>query len=213
MTQSRQCGGFPAHDTAGSATGAADFSSTEVAESARGHDMKNRKLSSAQPLSRPLSRQLLRLPYTKILLLVLLTLSLHGTVQAQMADKGQVEGYSETVPRRARRTVTANPEESLRTARVIYVRSISVFVTAEDIENKLRRNQQFQRLGMVITRQEADADLILEVRRSVLTKFVFTAIEPRSLIVVASGKLSSLGGTVDGKVAKLFMKQLMAARR
>jgi hypothetical protein len=50
-----------------------------------------------------------------------------------------------------------------------------------------------------------DADLILEVRRGVLTKFVFTAIEPETLILVASGKLSSLGGTVDGKVADLFM--------
>jgi hypothetical protein len=92
------------------------------------------------------------------------------------------------------------------------VRSLSALVTAEDIENKLRKHPDFRRLGLVITRQEMDADLILEVRRSVLTKFVFTAIEPEMLILVASGKLSSLGGTVDGKVANLFMKQIVAAR-
>jgi hypothetical protein len=92
------------------------------------------------------------------------------------------------------------------------VRSHSTLVTTEDIENKLRRHPDFQRLGLVVTRQEMDADLILEVRRSVLTKFVFTAIVPETLILVASGKLSSLGGTVDGKVASLFMKQLVAAR-
>jgi hypothetical protein len=31
-------------------------------------------------------------------------------------------------------------------------------------------------------------------------------------MVVASGKLSSLGGTVAGKVAKRFLKQVMQAR-
>jgi len=85
-------------------------------------------------------------------------------------------------------------------------------VTTEDIENKLRKHPDFQRLGLIVTRQEMDADLILEMRRSVLTKFVFTAIEPKTLILVASGKISSLGGTVDGKVASLFMKQLVATR-
>jgi hypothetical protein len=148
-----------------------------------------------------------------LVLLVLLVCPSYPTVHAQVAENGQVQGYSDSVPIRPRRTAPANAAETLRTARVIYVRSISVFVTTEDIENKLRRNRDFQRFGMVITRQEADADLILEVRRSVLTKFVFTAIDPGTLVVVASGKLSSLGGTVDGKVAKLFMKQVTSARQ
>jgi hypothetical protein len=46
----------------------------------------------------------------------------------------------------------------------------------------------------------------------VLTKYVYTAIDPRANIVVASGKLSSLGGTVAGKVAKRFLKEVMKAR-
>lgn len=126
----------------------------------------------------------------------------------------QVEPFGENIARRARRAEsTKDPVEILRTARYIYARSLSEFVTAEDIENKLRRNADFQRYGMVITRMEADADIVLEVKRSVLTKFVFTAIEPSTLIVGASGKFSSLGGTVDGKVASLFMKQVIAARQ
>ena len=126
----------------------------------------------------------------------------------------QVEPFGENIARRARRAeTTKNPVEVLRTAQYIYVRSLSAFVTAEDIENKLRRSADFQRYGMVITRMEADADIVLEVRRSILTKFVFTAVDPSNLIVGASGKLSSLGGTVDGKVASLFMKQVVAARQ
>lgn len=125
----------------------------------------------------------------------------------------EVQPFSENTPRRARRAESIpNASDVARSARVIYVNSQSALVTSDDIENKLRKHPDFQRLGLVVTRQPADADLILEVRRSVLTKFVFTAIEPETLIVVASGKLSSLGGTVDGKVAKLFMKQLVAAR-
>jgi hypothetical protein len=125
----------------------------------------------------------------------------------------EVQPFSENVTRRARRSESIpNAGDVARSARFIYVNSQSALVTAEDIENKLRKHPDFQRLGLIVTRQQADADLILQVRRSVLTKFVFTAIEPETLVVVASGKLSSLGGTVDGKVAKLFMKQLVAAR-
>lgn len=67
-------------------------------------------------------------------------------------------------------------------------------------------------MGLVITRDEAAADLILEVHHDHFTKYVYTAIDPRANIVVASGKLSSLGGTVAGKVAKRFLKQVMQAR-
>lgn len=67
-------------------------------------------------------------------------------------------------------------------------------------------------MGLVLTRNERDADIILEVHHDRLTKYVYTAIDSRQNIVVASGKLSSLGGTVAGKVAKRFMKQVMQAR-
>jgi hypothetical protein len=125
----------------------------------------------------------------------------------------EVQPFSENSTRQARRADSVTSAgEIARAVRFVYVRSHSALVTAEDIENKLRRHRDFQRLGLIVTRQEMDANLILEVRRSVLTKFVFTAIQPETLILVASGKLSSLGGTVDGKVASLFMKQLVTAR-
>lgn len=105
-----------------------------------------------------------------------------------------------------------NPMESLRAAKRIYVTSQSVLVGQSVIETKLRNRQEFQQLGLMITRDAREADLILEVKHDVLTKYVFTAVDPRTNIVVASGKLSSLGGTVGGKVAERFLKQLMRAR-
>lgn len=106
----------------------------------------------------------------------------------------------------------ANAIESIKNAKLIFVRSHSLLVGQSVLETKLRNRKEFQQLGLMITRDEAAADLILEVRHDVFTKYVFTAIDPSTNVVVASGKLSSLGGTVAGKVAKRFMKQVMNAR-
>lgn len=67
-------------------------------------------------------------------------------------------------------------------------------------------------MGLVITRDEAAADIILEVHHDRFTKYVYTAVDRRTNAVLASGKLSSLGGTVAGKVAKRFLKQVTQAR-
>lgn len=107
---------------------------------------------------------------------------------------------------------TPDPVASLRSAKLIYVKSSSVLVGNSVIEEKLQQRAEFSQMGLVITRDPNAADLILEVHHDVLTKYVYTAIDPKSNIVVASGKLSSLGGTVAGKVAKRFLKEVMKAR-
>jgi hypothetical protein len=107
---------------------------------------------------------------------------------------------------------TPDPVASLRSAKLIYVKSSSILVGTSVIEDKLQKRPEFTQMGLVITRDESAADLILEVDHDVLTKYVYTAVDRRSKIVVASGKLSSLGGTVAGKVAKRFLKQVMQAR-
>lgn len=107
----------------------------------------------------------------------------------------------------------SDPATSLRTAKFIFVRSTSLLVGTAVVEEKLRKRQEFQQLGLLVTRDVRTADLILEVRHDLFTMYVYTAIDPRTRVVVASGKLSSLGGTVAAKVAERFMKQLIVARR
>ena len=107
---------------------------------------------------------------------------------------------------------TTDPLASLRTARLIYVDSSSLLVGRSVIEEKLQQRREFAQLGLAITRDVNQADLILELHHDLFTKYVYTAIDRRSKIIVASGKLSSLGGTVAGKVAKRFLKQVMKAR-
>jgi hypothetical protein len=77
------------------------------------------------------------------------------------------------------------------------------------VEDKLLKRPELQQLGFVITREGREADLILELRHDLFTKYVFTVIDARTGLVLASGKLSSVGGTVAGKVAKRFVKEMM----
>lgn len=92
--------------------------------------------------------------------------------------------------------------------RRVFVRSKSLLVRAAVVEDKLLKRPEFAQLGFVITRDEADADLILELRHDLLTKYVFSVVDVRTQTLLASGKVSSLGGTVGGKVAKRFVKEM-----
>src|SRR5918992_5297126 len=92
--------------------------------------------------------------------------------------------------------------------RRVFVRSEALLVRAAVVEEKLLKRAEFNQLGLVLTRNEADADIILELRHDVLTKYVYSAVDAKTQTVIAGGKVSSLGGTVAGKVAKRFLKQL-----
>ena len=108
--------------------------------------------------------------------------------------------------------VYRDPQAALRNAKMIYVKSTSLLVGVAVIEEKLQKRREFAQLCLVITRDIEEADLILVVEHDLFTKYTYTAIHKDTNIVVASGKLSSLGGTVAGKVAKRFMKQVVKAR-
>lgn len=92
--------------------------------------------------------------------------------------------------------------------RRVFVRSKSLLVSAAVVEDKLLKQPDFQQRNFVITRDGDEADIVIELRHDVLTKYVFTVIDVKSQTVLAGGKLSSLGGTVAEKVAKRFIKEM-----
>src|SRR5262249_6739160 len=94
------------------------------------------------------------------------------------------------------------------TERLVFVRSNSLLVKGAVVEEKLLKNPEFKELGFAITRDSSQADMILELRHDLLTKYVFSVVDNRTGAVVAAGKLSSLGGTVADKVAKQFVKKM-----
>ena len=103
--------------------------------------------------------------------------------------------------------------ERIVNARRVFVRSTSLLVRAAVVEDKLLKNSQFKQMGFVITRDPRDADFVLELRHDLLTMYVFSVVDAKTMNVVAGAKLSSLGGTVAGKVAKRFVKEMSGVRQ
>jgi hypothetical protein len=103
--------------------------------------------------------------------------------------------------------------ERIVTTRRVFVRSTSLLVRAAVVEDKLLKNSQFKQMGFAITRDPRDADFVLELRHDLLTMYVFTVVDVKTMNVVAGAKLSSLGGTVAGKVAKRFVKEMSGVRQ
>jgi hypothetical protein len=123
------------------------------------------------------------------------------TVVCGCVAEGRAQEMSLRSVERAR-TVTSTTE------RKVFVRSKALLVKASVVEDKLMKRPEFAQMGLVLTRDPIDADIILELRHDILTKYVYSAIDARTQVVLAGGKVSSLGGTVAGKVAKRFLKQL-----
>ena len=139
----------------------------------------------------------------------------NASAQLPGKDEGSAPAGGKSVPiitKAVSAPGNTDPIVALRSAKLIYVSSSSLLVGVSVIEAKLQKRAEFSQMGLVITRELEAADLILEVQHDVLTKYVYTAIDRRTNMVLASGKLSSLGGTVAGKVAKRFLKQLLQAR-
>jgi hypothetical protein len=106
-----------------------------------------------------------------------------------------------------------DPMAMLASARIVYVYSRTMFVKAEVIENELRKRDDFQRSGLLLTRNRSDADLTIEVRRSnFTTEYPYVVVDSKTQFIVASGRVNSLFGTAAGRIAKGFMKQLEKAR-
>jgi len=101
----------------------------------------------------------------------------------------------------------------LARARTIFVHSRTVLVKPEVIESELQKRDDFQRSGLLLTKDPKAADLTIEVRRANLTtEYPYVAIDSRTKLIVASGKVNSLFGTAANKIAKGFMKQWERAR-
>jgi hypothetical protein len=105
------------------------------------------------------------------------------------------------------------PVDVLRSAQTIFIRTKSHYFKPAALEQALLDRNEFQAWNMVISRDETDADLIIEVDRKLFTnRFVYSVIDPHTNRVLLSGKIGSLGGTVEGQIANGFVKRLQRFR-
>ena len=100
-------------------------------------------------------------------------------------------------------------EKALISTRKVFVHSKTIFLKSATLEAALRKHTEFQQMGFVITKDWRDADVMIEIERaSFTTEFPYSIIEPRTRLVIGSGKVNSIGGTVAGKISKGFIKQM-----
>jgi len=108
-----------------------------------------------------------------------------------------------------------DPATVLRRARFVLVRSDSAFVSGREVEASLLKRKEFKAWGMAVTRNEAQADLIIEITRKPLTRrFTFSVLDPRTSEVVTSGKTRSVlfGKKISNKIAEKFANRVKVYR-
>ena len=103
----------------------------------------------------------------------------------------------------------------MRSARTIFVRSMTVYLEAQQLENELRKRPEFRSLDLAIVKDERMADIKIDINRAEFSfNYAFTASNPQTSMVVASGKVTAWNGHFAApRIAKDFLKQMLAARQ
>lgn len=101
----------------------------------------------------------------------------------------------------------------LLTANTIFVRSKTAYFKSAALEQALLERDEFQNWGFAISREEADAELIIEVDRKLFSnRFIYSVIDPETNRVLLGGNIGSLGGTVESQIANGFVQRLKRTR-
>lgn len=123
---------------------------------------------------------------------------------------GAISAYAQT-PRPAPEPTSA--VSLLRSAKTVFIQPKSDYMNREALERELVKHPEFNHLGLLVVRDKHEADLVLEVyRKKWTTRFTITAVDAGTGALVASCQESSIGGDVEPKLAKCFIKQAKAAR-
>ncbi len=109
--------------------------------------------------------------------------------------------------------VRKTPAEILQSAQTIFIRSKTIYFKPATLETELLKREEFEQWEMAIARNQSDADLIIEVDRKLFTNiFVYSVIYRHTNMVVAGGKIGSLGGSVEAQIANSFIKRMRRVR-
>ncbi|QOY88058.1 hypothetical protein [Paludibaculum fermentans] len=107
----------------------------------------------------------------------------------------------------------SNPETAWCQAKTIFICARSGFMREAELERAIIQKPEFAKTGLVITRTQKDADLVLEVRRKPFTsQFTISVIDRRRQLLLGSDRSNSIGGHIEPKLANDFVRMLRANR-
>lgn len=110
----------------------------------------------------------------------------------------------------------ANTDETdlLRGAKTIFIKSGTVYLRPELLENILRGRAEFQAIGFSIVKEIEAADLVIELNRPLFTfDFTYTVMHRNSSKLLAGGKIAAFDGNQAApKIASELLQQWLALR-
>jgi hypothetical protein len=91
---------------------------------------------------------------------------------------------------------------------------MTMFLNPDQLEDELRKQPEFEAMGLAIVKDAAKADLMIDLDRPVFTyTFTYTLNSADTRVVVASGKVIAFDGNLAAPmIAKELMKRIRAAR-
>src|ERR1041384_8135817 len=104
--------------------------------------------------------------------------------------------------------INADPALVLRSARTIAVRSMTMYLEAEQFESELRKLPEFKTLDLAIVKDDQIADIKIEINRSALSfNYSYSVTNPLTSLVVTSGKITAWNGDLAApRIAKEVLK-------
>ena len=91
---------------------------------------------------------------------------------------------------------------------------MTIYLEAGLLESELRKRPEFKSLELAIVKDQRMADIRIEINRAEFSfNYTFTATNPQTTVVVASGKVTAWNGDFAApRIAKEFLKQMQGAR-
>jgi hypothetical protein len=100
--------------------------------------------------------------------------------------------------------ITSDPNEIIRSAKTILVRSRTMYFTPETLERELVKQKDFASLGLLTVKDPRLADLWITLDRPLFTyTFTYSVTDSKTSIVLNTGKVTAIDGVAAaGKIAK-----------
>jgi hypothetical protein len=144
------------------------------------------------------------------------------TVEQRVADEIKANELKKAAEEKlaveeAARIAETNPKALLRRARVVYVDSDTSFFESEQLQNALRKREEFDAWQMAIVDgwgKQNVADVVITIDRPLLTYTFTYKITSRSTgILLAAGKLTAFDGNdAAPKLAQRIIEEMKVAR-
>ncbi len=144
------------------------------------------------------------------------------TVEERVADEVKLKELRKAAEEKlaaeeAARIAETSPKALLRRARVVYVASDTSFFESVQLQNALRKREEFDAWQMAIVDgwdKRNNADVIIDIDRPLFTyTFTFKITNRSNGIVLATGKVTAFDGNdAAPKLAKRIIEEMKIAR-